>query len=167
MPHAGHHGGARTLKLAVITVSDTRTHETDESGRLIEDLCRAAGHVIACRVVVPDEPDRLRRELETILAGGVDAVLANGGTGISARDRTFDAIVGMLDKRLDGFGELFRWLSYREIGAAAMLSRAVAGVVSGTPVFSMPGSPAAVRLAMEQLILPELVHVVGEASKRT
>ena len=164
--HAGH--AARTLSLAILTVSDTRTPDTDESGDLIDRLCRGAGHLVAWRGIVPDEPSRVRQQLDSALArGDVHAVLVNGGTGISARDRTFEAIAGALDKRLDGFGEIFRALSYQEIGSAAMLSRAVAGLAGGKPVFSMPGSPAAVRLAMEKLILPELAHVVAEASRQT
>ena len=169
MSHREHREQApRSLSLAVITVSDTRTPETDECGKLIGDLCRAAGHSVADWRVVPDEPDLVRAELAAALGrADVQAVLMNGGTGISARDRTFEAIAGALDRRIDGFGELFRALSFQEIGAAAMLSRAVAGLCSGKPVFSMPGSPAAARLAMEKLILPELGHVVAEAGRRT
>jgi len=167
---AGHHHqpAPATLTLAVLTVSDTRTYDTDESGRLIGDLCRAAGHVVASWRIVPDEPAAVTRELQTAVAHcEVAAVLVNGGTGISARDRTYEAITALMQRRLDGFGELFRSLSYQEVGSAAMLSRAVAGLVAGKPVFSMPGSPAAVRLAMEKLILPELGHVVAEAGKPT
>jgi molybdopterin adenylyltransferase len=158
----------RSLSVAVITVSDTRTPDTDESGRLIGDLCRAAGHSVALWSVVKDDPDRVRSVVASALErDDVNAVLVDGGTGLSARDRTFEAIAGMLDKRIDGFGELFRALSYAEIGPAAMLSRAVAGLVRRKPVFSMPGSPQAVRLAMEKLILPELGHVVAEAGRIT
>ncbi len=169
MGHREHRETApRSITLAVITVSDTRTPETDESGMLISDLCRQAGHQTVHHVVVPDDPGKLRSAVSEALARpGVQAVLVNGGTGISGRDRTFEAISGLIEMRLDGFGELFRHLSYQEIGPAAMLSRAVAGVVAGRPVFSMPGSPAAVRLAMEKLILPELSHVVAEAAKHS
>jgi molybdenum cofactor biosynthesis protein B len=169
MGHREHRETApKSITLAVITVSDTRTPSTDESGMLICDLCRQAGHQPVHHVVVPDEPGKVRSAVSEALARpGVQAVLVNGGTGISGRDRTFEAISGLFELRLDGFGELFRHLSYQEIGPAAMLSRAVAGVVLGRPVFSMPGSPAAVRLAMERLILPELAHVVAEAAKRS
>ena len=169
MGHREHREAApRSIALAVITVSDTRTPATDESGKLIVDLCRQAGHQSVHQLVVPDDPERVRDAVVAAVAiPAVQAVLVNGGTGISGRDRTFEAISALLDLRLDGFGELFRHLSYQEIGAAAMLSRAVAGLVSGRPVFSMPGSPAAVRLAMEKLILPELSHVVAEAAKRS
>jgi molybdenum cofactor biosynthesis protein B len=171
IPHEAPHDAAphrHSLSLGVITVSDTRTPETDESGKLIGDLCRAAGHSIASMCIVPDEPEQVRGALAAALGrADVEAVLVNGGTGVSARDRTFEAITSSLDRRIDGFGELFRSLSYQEIGARAMLSRAVAGVRSGKPVFSMPGSPAAVRLAMEKLILPALGHVVAEAKRTT
>lgn len=169
MGHREHREKApRSLSLAVITVSDTRTPETDDSGRLIAELCRAAGHIVRSHQIVPDEPDRVRDELHRALErADVQVVLVDGGTGLSPRDRTFEAIAGMLDRRIDGFGELFRALSYQQIGAAAMLSRAVAGLSRGKPVFSMPGAPAAVRLAMEKLILPELGHIVAEADKKS
>ena len=115
--------------------------------------------------VVRDEPDEVRAALAAAVDAGADAVVVNGGTGISGRDRTYEAVAGLLEKRIDGFGELFRWLSFQEIGSAAMLSRAVAGTWRGLAVFSVPGSTAAVRLAWERLIAPELGHVVFELGK--
>lgn len=155
-----------SIGAAVITVSDTRTPETDRSGALIRDLLQGAGHRVESHRILPDDPGRVRESLAELSgAPGVEAVLLTGGTGISARDRTYEAVCDLLDRRLDGFGEIFRALSYEEIGPAAMLSRAVAGLIRTTPVFSMPGSEGAVRLAMERLILPELGHLVGEARK--
>ena len=165
MAHA-HEAPPLALRVCVVTCSDTRTFETDTSGRLAEELLSTAGHVVAARVVVPDEPERIAQVLTVdVPAMEVDAVVVNGGTGLSRRDRTFDAVDRLLDKRMDGFGELFRMLSYAEIGPAAMLSRACAGLMGPTAVFSVPGSTAAVRLALEKLILPELSHVVREARK--
>ena len=161
-----HRTAPRAVGVGLLTVSDTRTEATDESGRLCASLCEAAGHAVVARRLVPDDPARVREAVEELLsAEGVQAVLVNGGTGISRRDRTFEAVSGMLEGRLDGFGELFRALSYKEIGAAAMLSRAVAGHARGRAIFCMPGSPGAVRLAMTELILPELGHVVAELEK--
>ena len=150
-----------SVSCGVLTVSDTRTMETDRSGAIVRTTLEAHGHRVHRREIVPDEPSRVR---ETVVAwcgdGGCQAVLLTGGTGLASRDTTFEAVSAVLDKRLDGFGELFRMLSYEQIGSGAMLSRAVAGVCNGTAVFSMPGSTAAVRLALDKLILPELGHVV-------
>ncbi len=152
---------------AIITVSDTRTEATDTSGQLIRDGLEGAGHEILAYCIVPDEPPAIRRAIEEAAeTDGVKAVLLTGGTGITPRDRTYEAVSEMLDKRMDGFGELFRIFSYEEIGAAAMLSRAVGGVAGGALVFAMPGSRPAVRLGMEKLILPELGHLVFEMEKR-
>ncbi|MFB3073098.1 MAG: molybdenum cofactor biosynthesis protein B [bacterium] len=152
---------------AVITVSDTRTEATDTSGQLIRDGLDGAGHRVLSYCIVPDEPPAIRRAIEEAAAtDGVKAILLTGGTGITPRDRTHEVVSEMLDKRMDGFGELFRLFSYEEIGAAALLSRAVGGVAKGALVFAMPGSRAAVRLAMEKLILPELGHLVFEMEKR-
>ncbi|MBI3448080.1 MAG: MogA/MoaB family molybdenum cofactor biosynthesis protein [Acidobacteria bacterium] len=151
---------------AVLTISDTRTPDTDESGRLIRSMLEERGHRVVHTAILPDDAGTVEGALRTLLArDDVQAILLNGGTGISPRDRTFEAIAALLERRLDGFGEIFRQLSYREIGAAAMLSRAVAGLARGRVLFSMPGSTRAVRLAMESLILPEIGHVVGEAGK--
>jgi molybdopterin adenylyltransferase len=150
--HRAH--GKRAVACAILTVSDTRTPETDTSGALARDLLVQAGHRVVVQEILPDEPARVRAQVEAWLAeGDVEAIVVNGGTGLAPRDTTYEAIAGLLEKRLDGFGELFRMLSYEQIGAAAMLSRAVAGVARGTVVASMPGSTAAVELAMSKLIL--------------
>jgi molybdopterin adenylyltransferase len=150
----------------VLTVSDTRTVGTDTSGRAIADLLEQAGHVVTDRQAVRDEPaqvtDVIRRQLA---AGQARVIITTGGTGIARRDSTYEAVTALLDKRIDGFGELFRMLSFEAIGPAAMLSRATAGVAAGCAIFMLPGSEHAVRLAMERLILPELGHVVRELTK--
>jgi molybdenum cofactor biosynthesis protein B len=149
------------LTVSLITVSDTRRPETDTSGRRMRELLEAAGHRIATQAIVPDEPGAVRALVEIELArADVDVVLTSGGTGIAPRDTTYEALVGLIDKRIDGFGELFRMLSHREIGAAAMLSRAVAGVARGRILACLPGSPAAVELALREFLLPELPHMV-------
>ena len=157
--------GPRTVRVAVVTASDSRGEAQDTSGAYLRQVAAAAGHPVVLYRVVKDEPDLIRAALADALAGGAQAVVVNGGTGISGRDRTFEAVAGLLEKRLDGFGELFRMLSYAEIGSAAMLSRAVAGVWRQCAVFSVPGSTAAVRLAWEKLIAPELPHLVRELEK--
>ncbi len=164
MPYEDHKQQAQdAVTCAVLTISDTRTEADDKSGKLIKDLLTDAGHSVGIYKIVPDEADRIRRLLVQIVEGGTcQAVLTNGGTGIAARDTTYEAVVGLLEKRLDGFGELFRFLSWDDIGSGAMLSRAVAGVYCDTMVFCMPGSSGAVRLAMEKLIVPELSHLVWE-----
>jgi len=150
----------------ILTISDTRTDATDTSGQAIFDLLFAEGHQVAGRRIVPDEPHRVRQViLEQLANPDVQAILTTGGTGITSRDTTFETIDGLLDKRLDGFGELFRMLSYQEIGSAAMMSRASAGLAKGKVVVSMPGSEHAVRLAMTRLVLPELGHMVREAGR--
>jgi molybdopterin adenylyltransferase len=151
---------------AVLTVSDTRTEETDTSGAAIRERLEAAGHRVVLYRIVKDEPEQILGLLDEIV-GHTDAraVLVNGGTGIASRDTTYDAISGRLEKTLPGFGEIFRMLSYQEIGAAAMLSRAVAGVYRGRLIFSMPGSSNAVKLAMDRLIVPELEHLVWELNR--
>ncbi len=155
--------GVGSLGFAVVTLSDTRTEETDGSGRLIREAVTAAGHEVVRYAIVPDDPDAIRVELGAAIDdAAVAVVVTSGGTGISARDAAYETISGMLEKRLDGFGELFRMLSYDEIGAAAMLSRAVGGIAGGTVVFSLPGSTAAVRLGLEKLILPQAAHLHHE-----
>ena len=150
----------------VLTVSDTRTADTDTSGSAIAELLHSGGHVVGGRDLVRDEPDDIRQALaDAIARDDVDAVLVTGGTGITSRDGTIEIVTALLDKRLDGFGELFRMLSYDAIGAAAMLSRAIAGLARGRIVIAMPGSEHAVRLAMEKLVLPELGHLVREARR--
>jgi molybdenum cofactor biosynthesis protein B len=145
----------------VLTISDTRTEANDTSGDAIASALEAAGHQLAGRRIVRDDPDTVR-QIVAEETGRVDVVIATGGTGITSRDSTYEAIAGLLQKRLDGFGELFRMLSYEEIGAAAMMSRACAGTIGRTAVFSLPGSENAVRLAMTKLILPEIGHLVRE-----
>jgi molybdenum cofactor biosynthesis protein B len=146
---------------AIITVSDTRTPDTDASGTLIRELLMKSGHRVVGYEIVPDEPSRVRERVAALCAGGAcQAVILTGGTGLAPRDTTYEAVASLLEKRIDGFGELFRMLSFQEIGPAAMLSRAVAGVCRGTVVFSLPGSTAAVHLAMERFILPQLGHIV-------
>ncbi len=164
---AEHRAGASgSLGLAVLTVSDTRTLETDTSGALIVGLAEGAGHRVLHREIVPDEPDRMRPLIDRFLADpAVEAVLLTGGTGISPRDQTFETVSSLLTKPLPGYGELFRMLSYAEIGPACLLSRAVGGLVGRVALFVMPGSRAAVELAMTRIILPELPHVVREARK--
>jgi molybdenum cofactor biosynthesis protein B len=154
------------VRCFVLTVSDTRTEATDSSGRAIADLLTAAGHAVAGRAIVKDDADMVREVLERQLASAdVQAIIATGGTGISSRDSTYEVIAGLLQKRLDGFGELFRMLSFEQIGPAAMMSRACAGIAAGHIVVSLPGSEAAVRLAMERLLIPELGHLVQQAGR--
>jgi molybdopterin adenylyltransferase len=156
----------QSVRCYVLTVSDTRTEENDTSGRAIADLLSAAGHTVAARAIVKDDPASVRATIERQLASGaVQAIIVTGGTGITSRDSTFEAVDALLEKRIDGFGELFRMLSFEQIGPAAMLSRASAGLTAGKIVVSLPGSEAAVRLAMERLLLPELGHLVQQASK--
>jgi molybdenum cofactor biosynthesis protein B len=151
---------------SVITISDTRTLETDTGGRSVAQALEAQGHTVHQRLVVKDEAVEIRLAVEAALAEpAVDAVLTTGGTGISRRDVTYEVVAALMDKRLDGFGEIFRMLSYQEIGAAAMLSRACAGTASGKVLIALPGSEAAVRLAMDKLVIPELPHMVREASR--
>jgi molybdenum cofactor biosynthesis protein B len=155
-----------SLALAVLTVSDTRTVDTDTSGALIVELAEAAGHRVAERAIVPDEPDRMRPLLERWAStAGIDAILVTGGTGVSARDLTYETVSHLLTKPLPGYGELFRMLSYAEIGPACILSRAVGGLIGRVAVLVMPGSRAAVQLAMSRIIVPELPHLVREARK--
>jgi len=158
------------VRVAVLTISDTRTPETDTGGNAIVELMREAGHEVSRREIVEDDAPRIEVVLQELLTDtSVDAVITTGGTGISARDTTYEVVSRLIDKKLDGFGELFRMLSYEEIGAAAMLSRAVAGSVttaSGSKfVACLPGSSNAVRLAMKKLLVPEIQHVVFELRK--
>jgi molybdopterin adenylyltransferase len=156
----------RSVSCMVITCSDTRTPETDTTGALIMNTLREHGHTIASYHIVKDEPSLIRKLIKQGARDRhVQAIIVNGGTGISRRDSTFEAIDGLLDKRLDGFGEIFRYLSYQDIGSAAIMSRATAGVYKGTVVISIPGSEKAAQLAMDKLILNELGHMVRELSK--
>jgi molybdenum cofactor biosynthesis protein B len=162
--------GPKTIRVTVVTVSDTRTAETDEGGKLAVALCQAAGFTVAggASTIVADDPGRLRELVAGLAArADVDAVLVTGGTGLAARDSTPEALAPLFGKTLPGFGELFRALSFAEIGPAAMLSRAAAGTIGQAIVFTLPGSPGGVRLALERLILPELPHIVAQVRRRT
>ena len=159
--------GVRAVACAVITCSDSRTEATDDSGKMIRQLLERAGHTHPFHAISKDDPATIRALIEELSArNDIQAIILNGGTGVSRRDNTFDAVSGMLTKTLPGFGEIFRMLSYQSIGSGAILSRATAGiVVSGEKhvlVFSIPGSPDAVQLAMDKLIVPELSHLVWE-----
>ncbi|MFZ0888660.1 MAG: molybdenum cofactor biosynthesis protein B [Candidatus Binataceae bacterium] len=154
-----HRKHARTrLRLGVITVSDSRTAATDESGCLVREMLEAAGHQAAHYEVIGDDPARIRAAIAENLPK-LDGIILSGGTGVAPRDTTIEAVRPLFDKELEGFGELFRMLSYNEIGSAAMMSRAVAGISAGKIIAALPGSPAACRLALEKLLLPELGHI--------
>jgi molybdopterin adenylyltransferase len=164
--HQHRESAPETIRAAVLTISDTRTPETDTGGDIVEETMRGAGHEVVAREIVRDEAVAIRTNLVDLLARpDVDALVTTGGTGISARDTTYEVVDRMIEKKLDGFGELFRMLSYEEIGAAALLSRAVAGAVGAKFVASLPGSRNAVRLGMEKLIVPEVAHIVFELRK--
>jgi molybdenum cofactor biosynthesis protein B len=152
------------LKIGVITASDTRTPETDESGMLIRTMLQAAGHSVDYYAIVPDDSEKISAALVSNLEN-LDAIIVNGGTGITARDNTTEVVKSLLDKELEGFGELFRMLSFNEIGAAAMMSRAIAGVRHGKFIAAIPGSTDACRFAMEKLLLPQLGHITYLLSK--
>lgn len=157
---------AGSLTFGIITVSDTRTLANDTGGDLIAGLLQGAGHSVATRVVVTDDRERIvTAVLELVRDPTVDAVITTGGTGIARRDVTYEAVCSILDRQIAGFGELFRMLSWEEVGSAAMLSRATAGAIGSTAIFSLPGSRNAIRLVMEKLILPEIEHVVFEIRK--
>lgn len=158
--------GPQSVRCAIITVSDTRTLETDTGGQSVIDYLTAAGHSLAHREIIPDEPERMRLLLEALRGrDDVDAILMTGGTGVTSRDQTFETVSGLLDKSLPGYGEIFRMLSFQEIGPAAILSRATGGLMGNKVLLTMPGSPAAVRLAMEKIVIPELPHLVREARR--
>jgi len=154
------------VRAVVITVSDTRTPEDDSGGALLVELLEGKGHAVVGRAIVPDDIDAIQQAIdEAVMRDDVAAVFLTGGTGIAPRDVTPEAVLPVLDRLIPGFGELFRVLSHREIGPAALLSRALAGTVRGRLVAALPGSRAAIRLAMEELLLPELGHLAGEAVK--
>ena len=167
--HQKHHhrqGAPKAIPTLIVTVSDTRTLETDTGGALVEENLRGANHPITGRRIVPDEPAAIRDALAEALSDETSkAIILTGGTGIAPRDVTPDTVEPLLDRVIPGFGELFRMLSYEDIGSAALLSRALAGLKDGRVIFVIPGSRGAVRLAMEKLILPELGHLAGEAVK--
>lgn len=157
--------GPAAVKVAVLTVSDTRTEATDTSGRAIRMLLEEAGHTVVIAKIVDDDPDLVTAFVLDRLESDVQVIITTGGTGITSRDSTYEAIDALLEKRLDGFGELFRMLSYDDIGAAAIMSRACAGLARGKVVVALPGSEGAVRLAMTKLIVPELGHLAQQAAK--
>ena len=154
------------LGFGLITVSDSRTPEDDVSGRTLSGLAQMAGHRVEGSLLVPDDVAAIRAAVRDLLGrSGVDVVVLTGGTGFSPRDVTLDAVLPLLERPIEGFGELFRFLSYQQVGAAAMLSRAAGGLVGTQAVFLLPGSPKAVSLAMEKLILPEAGHLLAQARR--
>ena len=160
------HDAPPTVAVAVLTISDTRTPDDDRSGQLIKQQLTWRGHDLRDYAIVKDEPAAIEATLRAWLdRDDIRAIVTNGGTGIARRDTTYEVVERLLEKELTGFGELFRMLSYSEIGAAAMLSRAIAGVAGRTAIFCLPGSSNAVKLGMEKLIAPELAHVVYEMTK--
>ncbi len=155
------------VRIATLTLSDTRTPEDDEGGKLLGDLLRAAGFTVVSHAVVREDLDRIQDTVKVMIAArSAQAIVLTGGTGIAPRDRTIEAVAPLLDKTLDGFGEAFRRLSWDQIGPRGILSRAIAGVASGVVVIALPGSPKAVRLGVEALIVPTLAHAVALASGR-
>ena len=155
-----------SVRCFVLTISDTRVAATDTGGQAIVELLEANGHQVSGRAIVRDDPDAIRTAIERQLGdASAQVIITTGGTGITSRDGTFEAVDGLLEKRLTGFGELFRILSYEQIGAAAMMSRATAGTVGAKAIFVLPGSEHAVRLAMSRLIIPELGHVAQQLQK--
>lgn len=166
MGHEEHRREGRgRVRLFIVTASDTRGEAEDASGAYLRGAAAAAGHTVVGYRIAKDDPKALHQALEEAEKAGADAIVVNGGTGIAGRDRTYEAVTAVIEKRIDGFGELFRMLSFEQIGSAAMLSRAVAGAWRGRAIFSVPGSEAAVRLAWERLIEPELGHVMRELRK--
>jgi len=167
MSHLEHQADSPdNVRCAVITVSDTRTLETDTGGALVCELLTSAGHMLSRRALIQDEPATMRPLLEELMNDeSIDAILMTGGTGIAARDQTYETVTELITKPIPGYGELFRMLSFEEIGAAAMLSRATGGLMQRTVLLTMPGSRAAVKLAMTRLINPELSHLVREARR--
>ncbi|MDO6656161.1 molybdenum cofactor biosynthesis protein B [Anaerobacillus sp. 1_MG-2023] len=167
MSSEDHKKDAPSIRALIVTVSDTRTIETDKSGDIIYSLLEDNNHMVGQRAIVKDEQEEIRHAIQKgIDDKGVDVVLLNGGTGISQRDVTYEVVEAILEKELAGFGELFRMISYTDdIGTPAMLSRAIGGVTGGTAIFAMPGSSGAVKLAMSRLLLPELPHIVRELHK--
>ena len=167
MSHLDHKATSPTsVRCYVLTISDTRTAVNDTSGIAIAELLEGKGHEVSGRSIVRDDPEAIRSTLQRQLDGSsADVIITTGGTGITSRDSTYEVVCNLLDKRLDGFGELFRMLSYEEIGPSAMLSRACAGTAMGKIIVSLPGSENAVRLAMNKLLLPELGHLVRELSR--
>ena len=162
-PAAEHRSHAPTqVGCFVLTCSDSRAQVDDVSGRALREGLQTAGHTVVGSAVVKDEPEAIRTAVLGAIERGARAVLVTGGTGITRRDQTLEAIRPLMEREIPGFGELFRMLSFRQVGAAAMLSRAEAGVIAGVPVFLLPGSPAAIELAVRELVAPELPHLIGQ-----
>ncbi|UZE92237.1 MAG: molybdenum cofactor biosynthesis protein MoaB [Methanosarcinales archaeon] len=155
----------KSVRCAVLTISDSRTEETDDSGKLIKESLQENGHSVAGYRILKDELKDIKSTVAELLDSDVQAIIVNGGTGISKRDVTVEAVSGLLEKTLDGFGDLFRMLSYEEIGSSAMMSRALAGVAKGKIIICMPGSVGAVTLGMKKLVIPELGHMIWEANR--
>jgi len=167
MGHLEHKSAApKSVKCAVITVSDSRTPDTDDSGKILIKLLESGSHKIVHYSLVKDDEDKIRAAVEALKeTGEVQVLVINGGTGLSSRDRTPEAVLPLMNKEIEGFGELFRYLSYLDVGSPALLSRARAGVVGSMVTFLLPGSPKAAGLAMEKLILPEISHLVFEVTR--
>ena len=165
----GHHDHERlaqkSLKVAVLTLSDTRNFDSDKSGKLIKDILEASGHEVAIYDLIKEEPGLIKATMDKYLQENIDALITNGGTGLTARDGTVEVARELFEKELEGFGEIFRLISYQQIGAAAMLSRSCAGMTNKKIIVCLPGSSKAVKLAMERLIIPQLPHMVWEANR--
>lgn len=165
-PAAHHRANApATVRCALITVSDTRTLDDDPSGDTIRDRLEAVGHALIRRTLVRDDPEAIAEALEQALAAEAQAVLLTGGTGLTRRDSTYEVVTARIERPIPGFGELFRMLSFEQVGAASMISRATAGVIGGAVVFALPGSRKAVELALDRLIAPELGHVLEQLGR--
>ncbi|MFC1786791.1 molybdenum cofactor biosynthesis protein B [Halobacteriota archaeon] len=165
LSHEEHKSHVKSVRCAVLTFSDSRTEENDDSGKLIKELLVKSGHDIVAYQVLKDDLESIQKAVKDLIYSDVQAIITNGGTGISKKDVTIEAISVLLDKKLDGFGDIFRFLSYEHMGSAAMMSRALAGVIKSKIVICMPGSVDAVQLGMKKLILPELGHMIWETSR--
>ena len=163
--HKRHAESLGPMNCTVLTLSDAKTEKDDLSGRIMIDLLSQAGHKVVNYRVIPNDPEVVRSAIEDELKGEVDIVLTTGGTGLSRRDSTIEVVTPLLDKVLPGFGELFRVLSYNQVGSAALLSRALLGLAKGRVIACLPGSPQAVELALKELIIPELKHLIREARR--
>jgi molybdopterin adenylyltransferase len=156
----------KSVNCAVITISDSRTEETDESGKFLKDKLTAAGHKVLFYALLKNDVAAIQKTFaDLMLRTELQVVITTGGTGASRRDVTIETVTPLLDKKLDGFGELFRYLTFQEIGTTSVMSRAMAGVIQGKVIISLPGSLNAVTLALEKIILPEIGHMVREASR--
>ncbi|UCD09706.1 MAG: molybdenum cofactor biosynthesis protein MoaB [Dehalococcoidales bacterium] len=155
----------QAVSCAVLIISDSRTEKTDESGKYLTEKLEDTGHTVVDYALLKNDPEAIKKKLEELLNQDIQVIIASGGTGVSMRDVTVETVTPMLDKMLDGFGELFRTLSYTEIGTASIMSRAIAGVISGKIIVCVPGSLAAVKLALDKIILPEVGHMVREATR--